>query len=35
MSAIPRWLIVVLIIALLVFLADKLGFIQIHGSIAI
>ena len=33
MSAIPRWLIVLIVIALVIFLANLLGIIRIHGSI--
>jgi hypothetical protein len=33
LSWIPRWIIVLIIIAVLVFIANALGIIHIHGSI--
>jgi len=33
LSAVPRWLVVLIIIAVIVFIANALGIIHIHGSV--
>lgn len=33
MSWIPRWLIVLIVVAIIIFIANALGIIHIHGSV--
>ena len=35
MSRVPGWLIVLIIVAVLIFIANRLGVLSIHGSIGI
>lgn len=35
MSWVPRWLIVLIVVAIVVFIANALGIIHIHGSVSL